>query len=43
MAKSDPPKCPNGHPANSSGNCFDNTCPYRNRPTPRRRHTEVNA
>jgi hypothetical protein len=30
MAKSDPPKCPNGHPANSSGNCFDNTCPYRN-------------
>lgn len=31
MAKNDdPPKCPNGHPANSNGNCFDANCPYRN-------------
>ncbi len=28
--KQEQPKCPNGHPANSNGNCFNKTCPYRN-------------
>jgi hypothetical protein len=23
-------ECPNGHPANSNGNCFNDTCPYAN-------------
>ena len=23
-------KCPNGHKANSNGNCFDSGCVYRN-------------
>jgi hypothetical protein len=27
--------CPNGHPANSSGDCFDADCPYRHRPSGR--------
>jgi len=30
MGKSDPPQCPNGHAANSGGNCFDANCPYAN-------------
>ena len=21
-------ECPNGHPANSDGNCFEQSCPY---------------
>jgi hypothetical protein len=25
-----PPQCPNGHPANNNGNCFDPNCVYRN-------------
>jgi hypothetical protein len=25
----DSPKCPNGHPANSDGACFDQNCVYR--------------
>jgi hypothetical protein len=36
--KPDPPEkktpssdtCPNGHPANSNGNCFHDGCPYNN-------------
>lgn len=30
-------KCPNGHSANSNGNCFDSGCVYRND----NRHTPV--
>lgn len=28
--KTETPKCPNGHDANSNGNCFDPNCVYNN-------------